>query len=49
MERVHSSSLDGATGGHQGLGGNLTPEGALAGVIGVTSPKDIDLNGFEVE
>jgi len=46
---VGASAIDGATGRHQGLGGHLSAEGALALFLGVRSSIDIDLDWFKVE
>ena len=49
VQRVDGPDLDGAPRRHQGLGGDLAAEGALALLFGVTSPKGIDLDAFEVQ
>jgi hypothetical protein len=46
---VDGADLDGATRGHQGLGGDLAPKGALTLLYRVLPAKSIDLDSFEVE
>ena len=49
MQRVHPSVLDGAPGRHERLPGHLAAEDALALLVGLDAPEDVDLNGLEVE
>ena len=49
VQRMHAAELHGTARRHQGLGGDLAPEGALALLFGVTSPKGVDLDTFEVQ
>ena len=49
MQRVDPAVLDGAAGGHQGLGGHLAPEDPLALLVGLDAPEDVHLDGLEVE
>jgi hypothetical protein len=49
VQRVHAPSFDRSPGGHESLGRNLAPEGALTSVVGVATSKNIDFDSFEVE
>ena len=49
VQRVGPADLDGAAGGHEGLGGHLAAEDALALLVGVGPAEDVDLDGLEVE
>jgi hypothetical protein len=49
VEGVDPAVLDGATGGHERLGRDLAPEGALALFDGVDAPIDVHLDRLEVE
>ena len=49
VERVHSTLVDGPSGGHEGLRGNLATEYPLAFFVGLGTTKDVDFNSFEVE
>ncbi len=49
MQRMHPSVLDGSPRRHQRLAGDLTAEDALALLVELGAPKDVDLNGLEVE
>ena len=49
VQRVHPSVLDRAAGGHERLPGHLAAEHALALLVGLDTPEDVDLNGLEVQ
>ena len=49
VQRMHPSVLHRAPGGHQRLPGHLAAEDALALLVGLDAPEDVDLNGFEVK
>ena len=49
VERVDGSDLDGPASRHQRLAGDLAAEDPLALFVGLDSPKDVDLDGLEVE
>ena len=46
---MHPSVFDRAPGGHERLPGHLTAEDALALLVGLRAPEDVDLNGLEVK
>ncbi len=46
---MHPSVLDRAPGRHQRLRGDLAAEDALALLVRLDAPEDVDLNGFEVK
>ena len=46
---MHPSVLDGPASGHECLCGNLAAKDALALLVGLDAPEDVDLNGFEVK
>ena len=46
---MHRAGLDRATRGDQGLGGHLAAEDALALLVGLGAPEDVDLDLLEVE
>jgi hypothetical protein len=41
--------LDGATGRHQRLSRHLAAEDALALLVGLGAPKDVDLNRLQIQ
>ena len=41
--------LNGSSGGHECLRSHLSTKGPETILIGVVTPKDVDLNGFKVE
>lgn len=49
MERVDLAALDGAPGRHQRLSGHLSPEDALAFLVGALASEHVDLDGLEIE
>ncbi len=49
VQGVHPSVFDGSPSRHQRLAGDLTAEDALAFLVELGTPEDIDLNGLEVE
>ena len=49
VQRVHPPVLHGSPGRHQRLAGDLTAEDALALLVELGAPEDVDLNGLEVE
>ncbi len=46
---MHPAVLDGATGGDQGLGGDLATEDALSLLVGLGAAEDVHLDLLEVE
>ena len=46
---MHLAVLHRAPGRHQRLSGHLAPEDALALLVGLDTPEDVDLNGFKVK
>ncbi len=49
VQRVDATAFDGASRRHERLGGDLTPEGALALLLGVLSAVGVDLDRLEVQ
>src|SRR5664280_2024387 len=49
VQGVRPSGFDRSPGGHQRLGGHLTAEHALAVLVGVHAPEDVDFDGLEIE
>ena len=49
VQRMHPAVLDRAPGGHERLARHLAAEDALALLVGLDAPEDVDLNGFEVK
>ena len=49
VQRVRSPAFDRSPGGHQRLCRHLAAEHALTVLIGAHTPKDVDLDGLEIE
>ncbi len=49
MQGVHRAPVDGATGGDQGLAGDLAAEDPLAILLGAVAAKQVHLELLEVE
>ncbi len=49
VQRVHTPVVHGSSRRHQCLTGDLTAEDALAFLVELGAPEDVDLNGLEVE
>ncbi len=49
VQGVDAAMVDRAPGGHEGLPGHLAAEDALALLVGLDTPEDVDLDRLEVE
>jgi hypothetical protein len=49
VQRVHPTSIDGPSCGHEGLGGDLAPEDALACLVEMRTAECVHLDDLEIE